>query len=180
MSKITIVHSEKFARGKISQSLADQGLDGDCTVASDADGASGAVLWVGSAPKDIKESDHFDAPLRLGALMERAKRHVRLLQEGAETLEIGPFQLDVHNNILSDDGEDIRLTDKETDILCTLAKAGGELVERQNLLDEVWGYAENVETHTLETHIYRLRQKIEQDPANPKILLTAEQGYRLN
>jgi DNA-binding response OmpR family regulator len=80
--------------------------------------------------------------------------------------------------------DEIRLTEKERDILLCLlaAKAqgeGGGAVERRALLDRVWGYAETVETHTLETHIYRLRQKIEMDPASPQYLLTDGTGYRL-
>lgn len=72
-----------------------------------------------------------------------------------------------------------KLTDKERDMLLILIAAEGKSVTRQNLLDSVWAYAPDVETHTLETHIYRLRQKIEEDPASPKILLTDDIGYRI-
>ena len=73
----------------------------------------------------------------------------------------------------------LKLTDKERDILLTLIGAGGQPVTRQALLDEVWAYAPGVETHTLETHIYRLRQKIEADPADPRIVLTDDAGYKI-
>ena len=73
----------------------------------------------------------------------------------------------------------IRLTEKETNILKFLYRAGGRMVERDVLLREVWGYNAEVTTHTLETHIYRLRQKIEDDPANARILITETGGYRL-
>ena len=74
----------------------------------------------------------------------------------------------------------IRLTEKECSILKFLYRAGGRPVARQVLLNEVWGYNAAVTTHTLETHIYRLRQKIEQDPANASLLLTEGGGYRLD
>src|ERR1700748_71656 len=82
--------------------------------------------------------------------------------------------------LTSDRKQRIRLTTKEVAILKFLYRTGGEVVSRQVLLNEVWGYNAGVTTHTLETHIYRLRQKIEADPNNCKLLLTAPGGYRLN
>ena len=76
-------------------------------------------------------------------------------------------------------GKKIRLTEKETNILKYLYRAGEKPVSREELLAEVWGYNAGVTTHTLETHVYRLRQKIETDPANAKLLLTEAGGYRL-
>ena len=73
----------------------------------------------------------------------------------------------------------VRLTEKETNILKYLYRAGGKAVAREELLAEVWGYNAAVTTHTLETHVYRLRQKIEPDPANARILITEAGGYRL-
>ena len=73
----------------------------------------------------------------------------------------------------------IRLTEKETNILKYLYRASGRTVDRETLLREVWGYNAGVTTHTLETHVYRLRQKIEPDPANATVLLTESGGYRL-
>jgi DNA-binding response OmpR family regulator len=74
----------------------------------------------------------------------------------------------------------IRLTEKEAAILKFLYRAGTRAVARQVLLNEVWGYNAAVTTHTLETHIYRLRQKIEPDPANARLLVTEGGGYRLD
>ena len=74
----------------------------------------------------------------------------------------------------------VRLTEKETAILKYLYRAGTKAVGRQILLNEVWGYNAAVTTHTLETHIYRLRQKIEPDPTNARLLLTEGGGYRLD
>ena len=73
----------------------------------------------------------------------------------------------------------IRLTEKETNILKYLYRAGEKPISREELLAEVWGYNAGVTTHTLETHVYRLRQKIEPDPSNAKLLLTEAGGYRL-
>ena len=73
----------------------------------------------------------------------------------------------------------VRLTEKETAILRFLYRAGQLPVSRETLLQEVWGYNSGVTTHTLETHIYRLRQKIEKDAANPEILVTEAGGYKL-
>jgi DNA-binding response OmpR family regulator len=73
----------------------------------------------------------------------------------------------------------VRLTEKETAILRYLYRAGAKAVGRDELLQEVWGYNAGVTTHTLETHIYRLRQKIEKDPANASLLVTQDGGYKL-
>ena len=71
------------------------------------------------------------------------------------------------------------MTEKESSILRYLYRAGQRPVSREKLLQEVWGYNSGVTTHTLETHIYRLRQKIERDAAAPAILLTEASGYKL-
>jgi DNA-binding response OmpR family regulator len=73
----------------------------------------------------------------------------------------------------------IRLTEKETAILKFMIRAGDRNISRDVLLNEVWGYNSGVTTHTLETHVYRLRQKIEQDPSNAELLVTEPGGYRL-
>jgi DNA-binding response OmpR family regulator len=73
----------------------------------------------------------------------------------------------------------IRLTEKETAILKFLCRAGNKPTDRDVLLNEVWGYNTGVTTHTLETHIYRLRQKIEENPSEAQILVTEQSGYRL-
>ena len=77
------------------------------------------------------------------------------------------------------DQRKVRLTDKETAILKYLYRAGDKAVAREKLLDEVWGYNAAVTTHTLETHVYRLRQKIEEDPSTAKLLVTEAGGYKL-
>jgi len=81
--------------------------------------------------------------------------------------------------LLTEDDRKVRLTEKETNILKFLYRAGESVVPRDTLLHEVWGYNAGVTTHTLETHIYRLRQKIELDPSNVSLLVTESGGYRL-
>jgi DNA-binding response OmpR family regulator len=81
--------------------------------------------------------------------------------------------------LLAEGDRKIRLTEKETNILKFLYSASEGVVPRDTLLHEVWGYNAGVTTHTLETHIYRLRQKIEADPSNASLLVTEGGGYRL-
>jgi len=119
-------------------------------------------------------------PIHLGNVLTRSMRH--LMRKTTLNVTVGPWLLVPNEGRLSaqeDSVTDIRLTEKECDILALLHSRNGVAVDRQELLDDVWGYAADVETHTLETHIYRLRQKIETDPAKPRYLLTDGSGYRL-
>jgi DNA-binding response OmpR family regulator len=122
-------------------------------------------------------------PVRMGVLLDRVKNII----SSARTVSDGEYRfsyylLKPHENrllILDGRGGDIRLTEKERDILYALVNAPGHTLSRQALMDRVWAYADGVETHTLETHIYRLRQKIEKDSGAPEILLTCPEGYVL-
>ena len=130
---------------------------------------------------EIGATDFIAKPLRLGALLARLRAH---LGEGAANqpsiLTIGPYRFDPGAKLLHDEKrrQTVRLTEKETAILQFLYRAGGP-IGRHRLLGEVWGYNTEVRTHTLETHIYRLRRKIELDPARAEILVTEPGGYRL-
>jgi DNA-binding response OmpR family regulator len=182
MSQIIIVESEETARTALKKGLAKAGLSDQCRVLSVDDAreaAEGAVyIRIGAG-----EDDRFAKPVRLGAVLDRVGAHRRAaaLREAGEPVAIGPYCLHPQESMLVHEGSGaaLRLTDKEVHILEFLAQQGGRTVERRVLLDEVWGYAEQVETHTLETHIYRLRQKIEADPSQPAILLTEENGYKI-
>lgn len=116
-------------------------------------------------------------PLRLGQFVAQI---AALLERPASTSgQIGPWRFDpLARRLENADGRLVRLTDKEAAILCHLRRAAG-LVSRDRLLAEVWGYSTSITTHTLETHIYRLRRKIEPDPARATLLLTEPGGYRL-
>jgi DNA-binding response OmpR family regulator len=95
-------------------------------------------------------------------------------------LQIGPFTFQPGSkHLINERGSKLRLTEKETAILRFLYRAGQAVVTRDVLLKEVWGYNSNVSTHTLETHIYRLRQKIERDPTKSQLLITEAGGYKL-
>lgn len=126
-------------------------------------------------------NDCVSKPFRFAVLMARIRAHLRQ-HDGSEdaSLQIGDFTFRPSaKSLLTEKGLRLRLTEKETAILRFLYRAGQQVVSRDVLLREVWGYNSNVTTHTLETHIYRLRQKIEGDPAHAQLLVTEAGGYRL-
>ena len=127
-------------------------------------------------------SDYVTKPFRFGVLLARIRTRLRQYEmtESAQ-FNLGGYQFKPSvKTLVRDDQSKIRLTEKETNILRLLLRAGGEAVARDKLLEEVWGYNAQVTTHTLETHVYRLRQKIEDDPSNSELLITEAGGYRLN
>jgi DNA-binding response OmpR family regulator len=126
-------------------------------------------------------NDYVTKPFKLGVLLARIRAQLRQHEQSEDAVfTIGPYTFKPASKLLIDaNGGKIRLTEKETSILKYLYRAGGRLVRRNVLLDEVWGYNANVTTHTVETHIYRLRQKIEKDPSQAEILITETGGYRL-
>ena len=124
-------------------------------------------------------NDYVTKPFRFSVLMARIDAHLRSHQTSEEAIyRIGPYTFRPSAKLLIEGAKRVRLTEKETNILKFLQRAG-ETVSREVLLHEVWGYNPAVTTHTLETHIYRLRQKIEKDPARAEILVTESGGYRL-
>ncbi|MBL4690527.1 MAG: response regulator transcription factor [Rhodospirillales bacterium] len=131
---------------------------------------------------DAGANDYITKPFRLGVLLARLRAHIRQHERSDDAVfTIGPYTFQPSNKRLvnNEDEKKVRLTDKETAILKYLYRAGDKVVSRDVLLDEVWGYNASVTTHTLETHVYRLRQKIEADPSNAMILITEPGGYRL-
>ena len=132
---------------------------------------------------DSGANDYIEKPVGVAVLFARLRAQLRLY-DGSEdaTFTIGPYLFQPAAKRLHDKKKQrrVRLTDKEAGLLKFLhrAKSGG--VTRQVLLDQIWGYNSNVTTHTLETHIYRLRQKIELDPSSPRLLVTSPGGYGLN
>ena len=125
-------------------------------------------------------NDYITKPFRFAVMMARIHAHLRSHGQSEEAVyRIGPYVFRPSAKVLLDANEKkIRLTEKETNILKFLYRSG-ETVPRETLLHEVWGYNPAVTTHTLETHIYRLRQKIEANPAQARILVTESGGYRL-
>ena len=131
---------------------------------------------------DVGANDYITKPFRLVVLLAKMRNHVRQFEHNDDAaLTIGPysFQPGVHLLMEKKTNKKVHLTDKETAILNYLYQVGDKVVGRDVLLDKVWGYSAEVTTHTLETHIYRLRQKIEKNPSNTRILMTEPGGYRL-
>lgn len=130
---------------------------------------------------DSGANDYVNKPFKFSVLLARVRAHLRSFEQSEDAIfQVGPYEFRPSTKLLTDaNGRKIRLTEKETNILKYLYRSSGKPVGREELLSEIWGYNSNVTTHTLETHVYRLRQKIEPDPANSKLLLTETGGYRL-
>lgn len=152
-----------------------------------ADGVAWPALVLGGEPPETLAdfggiNDHLAKPFRIAVLLQRLRTLIRSFEASDDAvLTIGPYTFQPASKHLVDaTGEIVRLTEKEASILKFLYRAAA-VVSREVLLHEVWGYNPAVTTHTLETHVYRLRQKIEKDPANAEILVTdpAGGGYRL-
>ena len=120
-------------------------------------------------------------PFKFAVLLARIRAQLRQHEQSEDAVfTIGPFTFKPAAKMLLDEkSAKVRLTEKETSILKYLFRSGGKVVSRETLLHEVWGYNAGVTTHTLETHIYRLRQKIETDPSNAQLLVTESGGYKL-
>ena len=149
------------------------GADQDAAADSDAD----TILGLESGA-----NDYVAKPFKFAVLLARIRSHLRQHEQSEDAVfSIGPYTFRPSAKLLLEDesNQKARLTQKETSILKYLFRAGDKAVSRDVLLNEVWGYNAGVATHTLETHIYRLRQKIETDPSSAEILVTEPGGYRL-
>src|SRR3974377_1113797 len=125
-------------------------------------------------------TDYVRKPFRFAVLLARIRAQLRQHEASEDAVfTIGPYTFRPSSKMLLNQGTKVRLTEKETSILRYLFRAEQKPVSRETLLQEVWGYNSGVTTHTLETHIYRLRQKIEKDAAAPAILVTEAGGYKL-
>ena len=125
-------------------------------------------------------NDYVTKPFRFAVLLARIRAQLRQHEASEDAVfTIGPFTFRPSSKLLLNaKGNKVRLTEKETAILRFLYRAGQKPVSRETLLQEVWGYNSGVTTHTLETHIYRLRQKVERDATTPTILVTETGGYK--
>jgi Response regulators consisting of a CheY-like receiver domain and a winged-helix DNA-binding domain len=126
-------------------------------------------------------NDYVAKPFKFAVLLARIRAQLRQHEQSEEAVfTIGPYTFRPSAKLLIDGkGGKVRLTEKETSILKFLFRAGEKVITRDVLLHEVWGYNAGITTHTLETHIYRLRQKIERDPSNAQLLVTEAGGYKL-
>ncbi len=140
---------------------------------SDAD----AVLGL-----DSGANDYVTKPFRLPVLLARIRAQLRQFELSDDaSFPVGPYSFRPAAKMLVEEATNrkVHLTEKETAIVKFLYRVGDRAVPRETLLDEVWGYNAGVTTHTLETHIYRLRQKVEAAPQTPSLLVTEPGGYRL-
>lgn len=130
---------------------------------------------------DAGANDYVPKPFKFPVLLARLRAQLRTHEQSEDAVfQLGPYTFKPAQKMLvTEDEKKVRLTEKETNILKFLYRAADGIVARDVLLHEVWGYNAGVTTHTLETHIYRLRQKIEPDPSNARLLVTESGGYRL-
>ena len=153
-----------------------QGIKAPIIMLTARDGEADTILGL-----DAGANDYITKPFKISILLARLRAHLRQHEQSDDAVfNIGPYQFRPSAKVLiAGDSRKIRLTEKETAILKYLYRAGNQMITRETLLNEVWGYNAAVTTHTLETHVYRLRQKIETDPSNADILVTVTGGYQL-
>lgn len=130
---------------------------------------------------DAGAADYVTKPFKFNVLLARIRAQLRVQDQAEDlVLKFGPYDFHpAQRHLIDPKGRKLRLTDKEASILKYLYRAAGRPVTREELLAEVWGYNAAVTTHTLETHVYRLRQKIEVEPGHARLLITEAGGYRL-
>jgi len=127
-------------------------------------------------------NDYICKPFRGSELKARIRAQLRALDASKDAaFTVGPYIFRPAAKILIErtDGRKIQLTAKEASLLKHMARVNGAPVRREALLSAVWGYSTDTVTHTLETHIYRLRRRIEADPGNPQLLMAVPGGYQL-
>ena len=154
-----------------------------------SDGYKGPIIMLTGHDSEADEilglqsgaSDYVTKPFRFGALLARIRAQLRQHEQSEDAVfSVGRFTFRPAQKLLEEEnGSKVHLTEKEASILKFLYRADHQVVTRETLLHEVWGYNAGVTTHTLETHIYRLRQKIESDPSNAELLVTETGGYKL-
>ncbi|HEY0524040.1 MAG TPA: response regulator transcription factor [Stellaceae bacterium] len=162
---------------ELCRMLRDEGLRAPIMMLTGADSEADTVLGL-----DSGANDYVIKPFRLNVLLARLRAQLRQHEQSDDAVfTIGPYTFRPSAKLLVDESRrrKVRLTEKETAILKFLYRAGDKVTGRDTLLGEVWGYNAAVTTHTLETHVYRLRQKIEREPSRAEILITEPGGYRL-
>jgi DNA-binding response OmpR family regulator len=161
----------------LCRQIRDAGISAPIVMLTAADSEGDTVMGL-----DAGANDYVTKPFRLNVLLARLRAHLRQSDHRDDAVfAIGPYTFQPGAKLMTDQTKrkKVRLTEKETAILRYLYHAGDRAIGRATLLGEVWGYNAAVTTHTLETHVYRLRQKIERDPTNAEILVTEPGGYRL-
>ncbi|WP_299562361.1 response regulator transcription factor [uncultured Sulfitobacter sp.] len=153
-----------------------QGVKSPIMMLTGHDGDADTILGL-----DAGANDYVAKPFKFPVLLARIRAQMRTHEQSEDAIfQLGPYTFRPSMKLLiTEDDKKLRLTEKETNILKYLYRSPEGVVPRDVLLHEVWGYNAGVTTHTLETHIYRLRQKIEPDPSNARLLVTESGGYRL-
>ncbi|MEH6520824.1 response regulator transcription factor [Sulfitobacter sp.] len=156
--------------------LRKQGIKSPIMMLTGHDGDADTILGL-----DAGANDYVSKPFKFPVLLARIRSQLRTHEQSEDAIfQLGPYTFKPSMKMLiREDETKVRLTEKETNILKFLHRSAEGVVARDVLLHEVWGYNAGVTTHTLETHIYRLRQKIEPDPSNARLLVTESGGYRL-
>ena len=136
---------------------------------------------------EVGADDYLSKPFSMLELVARVKALVRRVaalsrpESGAGTVSLGALTISPLEREVMLGGERVELTPREFELLYFLARAPGRVFSRAELLDHVWGTRHTGYEHTVNTHINRLRAKIEADPANPKYILTVwARGYKLS
>jgi DNA-binding response OmpR family regulator len=145
------------------------------------------VLYLSQDDHDANDANdtnftNLPKPIYFPQLLKVIKKEMRdfVINKNRE-IEIGPYSFNyLMKRLVTKTGSEIRLTEMETKILNFLYKSNGKLIKRDTLLTEVWGYKAEVMTHTLETHIYRLRKKISRNCISQTLLVSESGGYRLD
>lgn len=161
---------------ELCKKMRKQGVKCPIIMLTGHDGDADTILGL-----DAGANDYVTKPFKFPVLLARIRAQLRTHEQSEDAIfQLGPYTFKPAMKMLIDERDrKIRLTEKETNILKFLYRATDGVVARDVLLHEVWGYNAGVTTHTLETHIYRLRQKIEPDPSNARLLVTESGGYRL-
>lgn len=162
---------------ELCRTLRYQGFSAPILVLIDLDNEADIVLAL-----DAGANDCVTKPAQMGVFLARLRAHLRQYSESDDLglrLQHHTFRPRLKLLIDAESGKKIQLTDKETALLKYLYRARNSFASRRRLLSAIWDYNSGVETHTVETHVWRLRQKLERDPKNPSILVTEGDGYRL-
>jgi DNA-binding response OmpR family regulator len=139
------------------------------------------ISGVPSFEESVEKNYFIEKPFRIHHLNKTISTVLAKISNSSEvTHKIGPFTFfPLKKAIMLGDKTRVELTEKEVDILKCLINSGEEAVDRDELLKQVWNYSSDVTTHTLETHIYRLRQKLEIDPAIPRLIISKGGSFKI-
>ncbi len=157
--------------------LRHQGVGSPILMLTDRESDAGVILAL-----DAGANDCISKSMRMSVFLARLRAHLRQhAQSDNMGLRIQHYMFRPSARLLTDVGghKRVLLTGKETILLKYLYRMRGATISREQLLSDVWEYNREVTTHTIETHIWRLRKKLERDPSNPQVLISEAGGYRL-